>query len=181
MPRAAMARRSASGGFYSAGEYDLAPLLDSGRRLLELGRSCLRPEYRGTGAMFRLWSALAALIVRERIEILFGVASFPGTDLAALAQPLSLLHHRHQAPAALRVRARGAQARPMDLLAPEALDRRAAVVRMPALIKAYLRLGGCVGEGAFVDTAFGCTDVCMILAADDIPERQKAMYAKGLA
>ncbi len=40
------------------------------------------------------------------IEVLFGVASFHGTDPQALAEPLSLLHHRHLAPPDLRVRSR---------------------------------------------------------------------------
>ena len=34
----------------------------------------------------------------HQIEVLFGVASFHGTDAQALAAPLSLLHHRHLAP-----------------------------------------------------------------------------------
>ena len=34
----------AAGGFYSAGEFDLGPLLRSGRPLLEFGRSCVLPE-----------------------------------------------------------------------------------------------------------------------------------------
>ncbi|MGB1338276.1 MAG: GNAT family N-acetyltransferase, partial [Planktomarina sp.] len=42
----------AAGGFYSASEFDLAPLLATGRPLMELGRSCLRKPYRGGAAMF---------------------------------------------------------------------------------------------------------------------------------
>ena len=88
----------AAGQFYSEDEYDLAPLRASGRRLLELGRSCLHPDYRGGTAMMHLWNALADYVRAHGIEILFGTASFHGTDVAALAQPLSLLHHRHLAP-----------------------------------------------------------------------------------
>ena len=43
----------ALGGFYSEGEYDLTPLKTSGRRLLELGRSCLARDYRGGCATAR--------------------------------------------------------------------------------------------------------------------------------
>jgi L-ornithine Nalpha-acyltransferase len=96
----------AGAGFYSAGEYDLGPLERSGRRLLELGRSCVHRDYRGGTAMLHLWTGLAAYVRDHGIEILFGVASFPGTDTAALAQPLSYLHHHHLAPPALRVQAR---------------------------------------------------------------------------
>ncbi len=41
----------ASGGFYSATEFDMGPLLQrhAGKRFLELGRSCVLPEYRSNG------------------------------------------------------------------------------------------------------------------------------------
>ena len=166
----------AAGQFYSEDEYDLSVLKSSGRKLLELGRSCLHPEYRGGMAMFHLWSALAEYVTAHGIEVLFGVASFHGTDVNALAQPLSLLHQNHLAPPELRVRARDESFQPMDLVAPEALDRRRAMVETPALIKAYLRLGGFVGEGAFVDHAFNTTDVCLVLDTARMNDRQRRLY-----
>ena len=81
---------AAAGQYYSEDEYDLAPLRATGRRLLELGRSCVRAAYRGGPAMYHLWNGLAAYVARHDIEIMFGVASFHGTDVQALAQPLSL-------------------------------------------------------------------------------------------
>jgi putative hemolysin len=163
-------------GFYSAGEYDLSPLTDSGRRLLELGRSCVHPDYRGGSAMLHLWTGLADYVVRHGIEILFGVASFPGTDTGALAQPLSYLHHNHLAPQPLRVRAKGEGRARMDLLPPAAIDRPAAMKATPALIKAYLRLGGFVGEGAYVDRAFRTTDVCLVMDTAQMNARSRAIY-----
>ena len=167
---------AAGPGFYSAGEYDLEPLLRGGRRLLELGRSCVHPDYRGGTAMLHLWTGLAAYVAEHRIEILFGVASFPGTDTGALAQPLAYLHHHHLAPPALRVRATGEGRAEMDLLPPEAIDRRSAMRATPALIKAYLRLGGFVGDGAFIDRAFHTTDVCLVMDTARMNDRQRAIY-----
>ncbi|MFW2544025.1 GNAT family N-acetyltransferase [Primorskyibacter sp. 2E107] len=166
----------AAGQFYSEDEYDLTPLRASKRKLLELGRSCLHPEYRGGPAMFHLWQGLADYVLRHEIEILFGVASFHGTDPAALAAPLSLLHHRHLAPPALRVRAR--QFQNMDLIPEADLDRRAAMLDIPALIKAYLRLGGTVGEGAFVDHAFNTTDICLVMDTERMNARQRGLYVR---
>jgi len=149
--------------FYSETEYDLAPLRASGRRLLELGRSCVHADYRGGAAVLRLWNGLADYVRMHAIEILFGVASFHGTDAAALAQPLAWLYHHHLAPPALRVCARLPQRQAMALVPPTRLDRRAAMLAMPALIKAYLRLGGMVGDGAWIDHAFNTTDVCLLM------------------
>ncbi|MFZ5961770.1 GNAT family N-acetyltransferase [Thalassococcus sp. BH17M4-6] len=167
----------AAGQFYSEDEYDLAALRGSGRRLLELGRSCLHSDYRGGTAMMHLWQALADYVVAHEIEILFGVASFHGTDIAALHQPLSLLAHRHLAPEDLRVRAR--QYQRMDLVPPEEVDRKQALLQIPALIKAYLRLGGVVGDGAFVDHAFNTTDVCLVMDTERMNARQKGLYARA--
>ena len=171
-----MDRRAAraAGRFYSASEFDLAPLLDGGRELLELGRSCLDPAYRGGSGMMVLWNALARLVAAQGVEILFGVASFHGTDPGALAAPLSLLHHRHLAPADIRPVSRAPAGVP---LLPEAgIDRLAAMRAVPALIKAYLRLGGHVGEGVFVDRAFNTTDVCLVLDVARMDPRQRDRF-----
>ncbi|MFP3382987.1 GNAT family N-acetyltransferase [Tritonibacter sp. SIMBA_163] len=167
------------GQFYSEDEYDLSALRSSGRKLLELGRSCLHAEYRGGMAMFHLWNGLAAYVADHEIDVLFGVASFHGTDPQALAQPLSLLHANHLAPEDLRVRSRAYQ--PMNLVDADQIDRRAAMVETPALIKAYLRLGGFVGDGAYVDHAFNTTDVCLILDTARMNERQSRLYTRGTA
>ncbi|WP_299741553.1 GNAT family N-acyltransferase [uncultured Tateyamaria sp.] len=166
----------AAGQFYSEDEYDLAPLRATGRRLLELGRSCVHKDYRGGAALYHLWNGLAAYVAEHQIGIMFGVASFHGTDPRAIAQPLSLLHHRHLAPEPLRVTARAPHAASMDLIPEDQIDRRAAMVDMPALIKAYLRLGGVVGEGAYVDHAFNTTDVCLIMDTAAMSDRQRRIY-----
>jgi L-ornithine Nalpha-acyltransferase len=168
-----------AGQFYSEDEYDLSVLRASGRRLLELGRSCVHRAYRGGSAMYHLWMGLEAYVVRHDIEVIFGVASFHGTDVAALAQPLSMLHHSHLAPPGLRVRALPERFQAMDLIAPEQLDRRAAMLQVPALIKAYLRLGGHVGEGACIDHAFNTTDICLVLDTRRMNDRLRRLYTGG--
>ncbi|APE43475.1 ornithine-acyl-ACP acyltransferase [Sulfitobacter alexandrii] len=172
-------RAAEAGGFYSASEYDLSPLLRSGRNLLELGRSCLRQDYRGGVGMHVLWSALADYVAVNGVEILFGVASFHGTDINRLAAPLSLLHARHLAPPELRVRALPKSFQNMNLIEEDDLDRKSAMRQVPSLMKAYLRLGGCVGEGAFIDRAFNTVDVCLILDTSRINTRQARLYGAG--
>lgn len=166
----------AAGQFYSEDEYDLSVLRSSGRKLLELGRSCLHREYRSGMAMYHLWAALASYVDCHQIEILFGVASFHGTDVTTLAQPLSLLHYNHLAPEDLRVRAKADHFQSMDILAPEILDRREAMVQTPSLIKAYLRMGGHVGEGAYIDHDFNTIDVCLVMDTKRMNDRQKRLY-----
>lgn len=171
-------RAAAFGRFYCDGEYDLDPLRASGRRLLELGRSCVHPDYRGGAAMFLLWNALAQYVLDHGVEILFGVASFHGTEPQALAAPLSWLHHHHLAPPHLRPRALPAHFQRMDLVPADRLDRKAAMKEMPALIKAYLRLGGFVGEGAYIDHAFNTTDVLLLMDASAMSPKHREFYTR---
>ncbi len=171
----------AAGGFYSAREYELGPLLGSGRKLLEMGRSCLHRDYRNGLGLLMLWQGLAREVHRSGAEILFGVASFHGIDRQALAPLLARLHARHLAPPELRPVARGPQAWwPADLpkrdaraddcgtafrAAPPTRDAIAATARLPALIRSYLNIGAMIGSGAWEDRDFNTTDICMVLDA----------------
>jgi L-ornithine Nalpha-acyltransferase len=171
-------RRAAAGQFYSEDEYDLSPLLASGKRLLELGRSCVHADHRGGAAMFHLWNGLADYVLDRGVEVLFGVASFHGTDIAALAEPLSWLHHHHLAPPEMRVVARAPHRQEMGLIAADRLDRKTALAATPALIKAYLRLGGFVGDGAFIDRVFNTTDVCLVMDTGQMSARHREFYVR---
>ena len=166
------------GRFYSETEYDLSALRASGRRLLELGRSCVHAEYRGGMAMYHLWNGLADYVLEHGIEVLFGVASFHGTDIDTLAMPLAYLHAHHLAPPELRVRAQAEGFQRMDLVPVDQIDRRAAMVATPALIKAYLRLGGFVGAGAWIDHAFNTTDVCLVMDTARMSGKHRDFYVR---
>lgn len=171
-------RAAAAGGYYSEGEYDVSALKASGRKLLELGRSCVLPDYRGGTAMLHLWNGLADYVNERGIEVLFGTASFHGTDTVALAQPLSYLHQNHLAPEQLRVKARAGAYQRMDLIPADQIDRKAAMLATPALIKAYLRLGGFVGEGAWIDHAFNTIDVCLVMDTGRMSSKHRDYYSR---
>jgi putative hemolysin len=172
-------RRAQEGiGFYSATEYDLSKLIDYPRETVELGRSCVGEAYRGGAGMHLLWTGLGRYVTDRGIEIMFGVASFHGADPGPLAMPLSYLHWNHLAPEDLRVRARADSFQRMDLLPPEKVSKAEAMRLTPALIKAYLRLGGFVGEGAFVDHDFNTVDVCLLMDTSRMVDRYRSFYSR---
>ena len=59
----------------------------------------------------------------------------------------------------------------MDRLPAEKVDAKRALKSLPPLIKAYLRLGAYVGDGAVVDRQFGTTDVLIVLPVEKIDPR----------
>ena len=68
-------RLDGPGRFYSEGEYDLSALKATGRKTVELGRSCVHPSYRGGSAMLQLWNALAAYVLERGRIVASGAAS----------------------------------------------------------------------------------------------------------
>jgi putative hemolysin len=166
------------GGFYSAGEYDVQPLLDAHRDLafLELGRSCVLAPFRTKRTVELLWHGIWAYVLAHRVDVMIGCASLEGTDPDRLALPLSFLHHYARAPEAWRVSALPERAVAMDRMAKEAIDPRAALRVLPPLIKGYLRLGAYIGEHAVVDHQFGTTDVMIVMPVSALNPRYVSYY-----
>ncbi len=154
------------GRFYSADEYDISLIERFPGRVLELGRSCVDSAYRGRAAMQLLWRGIAAYVFTHNIDLMFGCASLPGTDVDALAAELTYLNANHLAPADIRLRALPHRYVDMRRMDPLEIDSRQVLVGLPPLIKGYLRLGGFVGDGAVVDHQFNTTDVAVVVQTD---------------
>lgn len=157
------------GGFYSAQEYDLSPLLAGAGQLLELGRSCVAAAHRNSATISLLWRGIASYLATHGISHMFGCASLPGANPDLHAAELSLLWQKHLAPPSLRARALDHV--PMDRLAPGSYDRIAAQRALPPLVKGYLRVGAMVGDGAYVDSQFNTVDVFVIMPVERITSR----------
>jgi len=166
------------GGFYSAKEFDVSPVVLHPGEILELGRSCVDPAYRNRSAMQLLWSGIAAYVFHYDVVLMFGCASLPGTNADALSMPLSYLHHYHLAPPALRPRALADRYVDMCRLRPCAIDASRGMAALPPLIKGYLRLGGFVGDGAVVDKQFNTIDVCIVVKTDLVTEKYSRHYER---
>lgn len=165
-------------GFYGQHEYDLTKLVNYPRQTLELGRSCVDFDHRGGAGMHLLWTGLGKFVTTYDISIMFGVASFHGNDPGAIDQALSYLHHEHLAPEDLRVRTVNEHYVDMNILASDAVSKIEAMRQIPTLIKAYIRLGGFVGDGAYVDHDFNTVDVCLLMDTSRMVERYRAFYSR---
>ena len=168
----------AHGGFYSASEFDIAPLIarHPDTRFMELGRSCVLPEYRNKRTIELLWQGNWAYALKHDINVMFGCASFSGVHPESHALALSFLHHNVAARDNWAVCARPELYRDMDLMPVEAVNARKALSAMPPLIKGYMRLGAMIGEGAVIDHAFNTTDVFVVLPIAAISDRYRNYY-----
>lgn len=170
-----------STGYYTASEYDLSPVMAEtarGMRFLELGRSCVLKSYRAKPiTMQLLWKGIMVYVERHRIDVMFGCGSLPGTDPEALKLPLSYLHHYHCAPGPQKVSARPERYVAMNMMPKDAIDPKAAVRKLPPLIKGYIRAGAVIGDGAVIDKQFGTTDVLIYLPVERMGTRLRTKLA----
>lgn len=168
----------ASAGFYSEDEFQLNPLFEHPGEVLELGRSCIDPDYRKRNTMQLLWRGIAEYISAHDIDIMFGCASIPGTDPEEMKLPLSYLHHFHKAPKTLRPRAVAHRYVDMNMIKKKHIDAKRALSELPPLIKGYLRLGGVIGDGAVVDHQFNTVDVCILIETAQVTGKYLRHYKR---
>lgn len=170
--------RAGQTGFCSQSEFDVEALAarHSQRRFLELGRSCVLPQFRSTRTAELLWQGIWAYCRMHAIDVMFGCASFPGTVPARHALALSFLYHHARAAGAWAVEPVSKLAVLSDLVPAESVSLRPALAAMPPLVKGYLRLGAKFSGSAVVDPQFRTTDVLVILRTEDISARYLHHY-----
>ena len=162
-----------AGGFYSAGEFDLSPLLPNlDGRILEIGRTCVHPDYRSGAAITVLWSALADYLLQEDFAYLIGCASIglerDGSRFSAIVsnlcdeqfvQPEWRVRPRHRLP----------------MLPTLCGDVSAS---LPPLLKAYLRMNAKIGGEACWDAEFNCADMFIVLDVSSLAGRYAQRFLK---
>jgi putative hemolysin len=164
--------------FYTQGEFDIAPLMTRQPDLhfMELGRSCVLPQWRTKRTVELLWQGCWAYVLNNKVDVMIGCASFEGTDPGKLAEPLSFLYH-HAAPEAnWQVRARAGRGVSMNLLGAEDINPKRALHALPPLIKGYLRLGAWFAGEAVIDRQFATTDVLVVLPVSRLNPRYVSYY-----
>jgi len=166
-------------GFYTAGEFDIQPLLQrhSDKRFLELGRSCVAPGYRNKPTLELLWRGIWAYARHHRIDAMFGCASLEGADPEAHISTLNFLSAAAGAREEWNAKAAFGHGFPLAAETERAPDARRAMRALPPLVRGYWRLGAKFGAEAVIDAKFGTTDVFVIMPVAEIEERYLAYFA----
>jgi len=134
-----------------------------------------------------LWAGLSEYVLRRRIAVLFGVASWVGQKPVESAQAISYLYYNHLSPLRLRARvipenfADGVDTRmsKMNILPRAFVDEEIAKKQMTPLIKGYLRMGATFGAGVFIDKPFNTYDVFVMMQSKNMDAAyQKHFYGR---
>lgn len=148
-------RATGCGGFYSQTEFDLTPILALPGRIMEVGRTCVHAHYRQGPAIALLLYGLARFMEDHAYDYLIGCGSIPlSPDRDQALRTIAALIRRHGCPQPWRVQPH----HPLPLVPGEGDDSAA-----PALLRAYMRLGGYIGGAPCFDPAFNVADVFILM------------------
>ncbi|WP_373976476.1 GNAT family N-acetyltransferase [Chitinibacter sp. SCUT-21] len=155
------------GSYYSDTEFDLTRLNNIRSNIVELGRSCVHPDYRTGTTIALLWNALNQYMEKNRYQYMMGCASVTLKDGGHTACSLyDKLAKQALSPIEWRVF-------PRTPLPIKELNSTLQV-EIPALIKGYIRAGAMLcGEPAW-DPYFNTADFLLLLPRQHISRR----YAK---
>ena len=174
------------GRFYSEEEFNITKIKNARGNIAEMSRACVDKAYRDNGLVLRmLWLGLCEYVLKKKISIVFGVASWFGTKPAESAQAISYLYYNHLSPLSLRATVlteklpNGVNPKltRMNILPRVFVDEKAAYEQMTPLIKGYLRLSATFGKGVFIDSKFPSYDVFVLLQM----KKMNAAYQKRFA
>ena len=150
-------------GFYSEREFSLENIKKLRGELLELGRTCAHKDYRDKALIPMMWEAIAEYVKTYQVRYLFGCASLLTTQPREVSELFSYLKKEYYAPEEFRVY-------PVPEKAFQGLEDRARIrdgqstfLRLPSLIKGYLRVGALLCGPPALDLEFGTSDLFLIL------------------
>ena len=166
------------GGFYTSTEFDLSNIFQTykNNQILELGRSCIHKKYRNGATVNLLWKAIANYVSIYDIKILLGCVSFPGTNVMHFSDELGYLKRNHSLQSELSVKSLDVNIYPINNSKNKNVSDLKLFIKLPPLIKGYLRVGGKVSESYFVDYDFNTIDLCVVVQTNDINNKYKKKF-----
>ncbi|MDD5578739.1 MAG: GNAT family N-acetyltransferase [Methylobacter sp.] len=160
------------GRFYSQTEFYLDRVLAMPGRFLEIGRTCVDPNFRGSAVLTTLWSGLVKYAQAGRYNYLIGCASIsPGPNGFAVDAVYRNIDAKNIAPSSLNVSPK--------IPVPDSLKCQRDESGIPPLLKAYLRFGVQICGAPFWDEDFNVMDLFIMLSLDQLEDRYTKHYMKN--
>lgn len=169
--------------FYSAGEFELAQLLELEGNKLELGRACIDREHRTGVVIALLWRGIATYIQRTNTRVLFGcgsVKTMEPLEIGLLTKHFidqGLLTFEYGTVPTKKYKVKGLQ-RILDYieLNPYEYNKEAVEKMVPPLLQSYLRMGAKLCGEPAIDREFYCIDFLVCLKLDELHPLHKDKY-----
>jgi len=165
---------NAAMGFYSAREYHIKGLESIAAETIEVGRSCVAPEYRNGAVVALLWGGIGEVLLRSKLKYLIGCVSLETTEPAAgwglyryFQMTNKICDILSASPSTKYRLPQPSEAEMENFLA----EQRQITKCIPPLFKGYLRLGAKVCGEPVLDREFGTIDFLILLNTAKLPSR----------
>jgi len=167
--------------FYTEHAFDLGGLRNNYGKILELSRACVSPEGRGGAILMLIWKFTMQFIEHNGYEVLFGCASFHGTDYHEHKEILAYLYDKHLASEELMPIAKEdvTSVAIKDFTEkPESGKKRG---KVPTMLRGYLKIGARISEKAIIDPVFNTTFVAIYVDANEMFGINHALVNKSVS
>ncbi|NEW06471.1 GNAT family N-acetyltransferase [Paenibacillus sp. SYP-B3998] len=163
-------------GFYSETEFDLTRYASYKSQTLELGRSCIAPEFRGGKAIQLLWEGIAAYISERNYSYLIGCASVHMNNLDDLNLIYTMLRKKEVLTDRFGVSPLPTHRIPGLAMLDIECNEKDVFRKLPPLMKGYQWLGAEIGGDPAYDELFQTVDFFIILQKDRVTRRYKRHF-----
>lgn len=166
-----------SHGFYSETEFDLSAFHPYKSITLEVGRSCIAPEYRNGKAIQMLWGGIADYIRQSGHQYLIGCVSLYLEDLKEINELYSMLKNKGIITEHFGIRPLDThRIKGLTLLTEGQFDEKEVHRKLPPLLKGYQWLGAQLAGEPVLDPIFQTVDFFVILETDNITSRYRRRF-----
>ncbi|MBO6898895.1 MAG: GNAT family N-acetyltransferase [Shimia sp.] len=163
------------GQSYSAQFYELDALRHYPGRMVEMGRFCMHPDVHDADVLRVAWGAMTSYVDENKVELLFGCASFEGTDAGTYLDSFAMLRDRHLAPKRWLPRVKAPNVFRFAARLRRTPNLKAAQLSMPPMLRSYLLMGGWVSDHAVVDQKMNTLHVFTGVEVKAIPAARKRL------
>ncbi len=148
--------------FYSQEYYQFDQLLAKNKHCLELSRFCIEEKFRKGSILLLIWKSAMNYINHLKVDMMFGISSFPGQEAAEHANVLSLLHRDYLAEEELMPQPTKSAHPISSILTDDVAKER----QLPTLVRGYLKMGGKISDHYYTDPIFNTTFVFLYVEFD---------------
>ena len=156
-------------GFCTSEEYNLDNLIKSPKynNLLEVSRSCIHKDHRNKNVLQSMWKEIHRYVISNKIQGLFGTASFLHTDYKKIEDELIYLQQNFIMNKEVEVTANPKMSINIDYN-KKVKPSLKLIKNLPTLIKGYLKLNAKIGNGAIIDPKFKTIDIFVFVEFNKI-------------
>ncbi|MCP5206122.1 MAG: GNAT family N-acetyltransferase [Hahellaceae bacterium] len=166
-----------TGRYYSETEFSLPDSIKKTNKVMEVGRTCIHPNYRHGPALTLLWMGIGKFLLENNYRYLIGCGSIGIKDNGQQAWCIAQhLKQTYPADAMFAVTPK----RQMPHLAMQTC-RSVTNDEIPALLRAYMRLGAKICGDPCWDPTFKTADVFIFLDVEEMTPRYKRHFLKSTA